>query len=119
MKFLIDAQLPPALAEWLIQRGYEAKAVRSVGLRDAADRELWSLAEKDDWVIVTKDEDFAHMAAGHDQGPQVLWLRIGNAVNRVLFDWLEPLLPQVVIELRAGNRLVEVGHMQPRSEESP
>ena len=35
MRFLVDAQLPPALADWLVERGYEAKAVRDLGLREA------------------------------------------------------------------------------------
>ncbi len=101
----------------MVERGFEAKAIRSIGLRDATDRELWSLARNEDWVIVTKDEDFAEMALVHKDGPQVLWLRIGNSVNRVLFDWLEPLLPQVMAELNAGSRLIEVGPMSTRSEE--
>ena len=37
MKFLVDAQLPPALAHWLRGAGHEAQAVGEVGLRDASD----------------------------------------------------------------------------------
>jgi predicted nuclease of predicted toxin-antitoxin system len=31
MRFLIDAQLPPALARWLAERGHEAVHVVTVG----------------------------------------------------------------------------------------
>jgi predicted nuclease of predicted toxin-antitoxin system len=34
VKLLLDAQLPPALARWLRERGHEALAVREVKLRD-------------------------------------------------------------------------------------
>ncbi len=37
MKFLADAQLPPALARWLVEAGCEAQAVREIGLREADD----------------------------------------------------------------------------------
>jgi len=37
MRFLVDAQLPPGLVQFLEKRGHEAKAVRDVGLREAQD----------------------------------------------------------------------------------
>ncbi len=44
MKFLVGAQLPPALAAWLRGNGYQAPAVREAGLRDATDAAIWSYA---------------------------------------------------------------------------
>ena len=38
----------------------------------------------------------------------MVWLRIGNCTNGVLFAWLEPLLPAITRRLAAGERLVEV-----------
>ncbi len=40
MRFLVDAQLPPALARFLEAQGHEARAVREVGFRDADDAEI-------------------------------------------------------------------------------
>ena len=65
-------------------------------------------AEAGRWVVVTKDEDFAERTLQSQIGPQVLWLRIGNSTNRVLFTWLEPLLPAAIRDLETGHRLVEV-----------
>lgn len=59
MRFLVDAQLPPALARFLEGQGHEARAVRELGLRDADDTAIWTFAERDGRIIVTKDEDFA------------------------------------------------------------
>ena len=40
MKFWIDAQLPPLLADWLAnQFSVEATSLRELGLRDAMDME--------------------------------------------------------------------------------
>jgi predicted nuclease of predicted toxin-antitoxin system len=37
VKFIVDAQLPPALALALRDRGVDAVAVREIGLREADD----------------------------------------------------------------------------------
>jgi predicted nuclease of predicted toxin-antitoxin system len=44
VKFLVDAQLPPALALWLCEAGHEAQAVREAGLREAEDGAIWNHA---------------------------------------------------------------------------
>ena len=63
MRFLIDAQLPPALARLLDEHGHQADHVNQIGPGDAPDRVLWRYALDHDAVIVTKDEDFADMVA--------------------------------------------------------
>jgi predicted nuclease of predicted toxin-antitoxin system len=57
MRFLIDAQLPPALAAWLRRKGHDAAPVRELGMRDADDGAIWSRAAADNAIIVTMDED--------------------------------------------------------------
>ena len=108
MRFLVDAQLPPSLARFLRTLGEEALACRDVGLRDADDGEIWRLAIAGGWCLVTKDEDFAIRRITVTIGPPVVWLRIGNSTNPALFQWLSPLWPNVVQELRIGQGLVEV-----------
>ena len=59
MKFIVDAQLPPALARLLRESGCDASAVREIGLREANDAEIWRYAVQQQAAIITKDEDFA------------------------------------------------------------
>ena len=108
MRFLVDAQLPPALARFLESQGQEAIPVRELLLRDAEDDEIWKEAKRSGYIVVTKDEDFAQMAMRLGPPPQVLWLRLGNTTNRALLSWLEPVLPEVLEALAQGNGLVEV-----------
>lgn len=108
MRFLVDAQLPPSLAWFLVTRGEEAMPCRDAGLQDADDDEIWQFAIAGGWCIVTKDEDFAVRLMTETSGPQVVWLRIGNSTNPALFQWLDPLWANVVRELRMGQGLVEV-----------
>src|SRR5712675_2893386 len=108
MKFLVDAQLPPTLARWLGEHSLSATAVRELGLRDSDDGSIWNFAIDGDWIVLTKDEDFVARCIGNAVAPAVVWLRIGNCTNRVLFAWLEPLLPQITNRLSAGEKFIEV-----------
>jgi predicted nuclease of predicted toxin-antitoxin system len=108
MRFLVDAQLPPALARWLSDRGHDATHVMDHGMTAASDREIWQHAQRSDAIIVSKDEDFANLAALHQDGPRVVWLRVGNTTRHALLAWLATLLPQIEQALASGERLIEV-----------
>jgi predicted nuclease of predicted toxin-antitoxin system len=107
LKFLIDAQLPPALAEWLRGKGHDAVSVRDIGLREADDMAIWTHALAAGAVIVTKDEDFAFLAA-RQAGPAVLWVRTGNLVTRMLLMRFESAWAQTEAYSLEGTRLVEL-----------
>jgi predicted nuclease of predicted toxin-antitoxin system len=108
VKFVVDAQLPPVLAQWLRAAGHEAQAVREVGLRDAEDEAICRYALESGAVVVTKDEDFAKLARGASAAPLVVWLRIGNCSNEQLREWLEPRLPGIVDLIEQGGKVIEV-----------
>lgn len=58
MKFIIDAQLPPALARWIESSGHTAEHVFDIGFNAATDPIIWQRALAEQLVIVSKDEDF-------------------------------------------------------------
>lgn len=108
MRFVIDAQLPPSLASVLRREGHGAVAVRDIGLRDSPDRGIWAHCVQTGEVIVSKDDDFARRVRDTTIGPSVVWLRVGNSSKRALEAWFIPLLPAIIDQLEAGERLVEV-----------
>jgi predicted nuclease of predicted toxin-antitoxin system len=108
MRFLVDAQLPPALARWFGDHGISATAVRDAGFRDSDDGSIWNFVVSGEWTLVTKDEDFVERCIGNPSAPPVVWLRVGNCTNHVLFDWLTPLLPEIKKRLVDGEKLIEV-----------
>lgn len=108
MRFLVDAQLPPALAEWLRMQLHEAWAVRELGLRDAADTLIWDRARADGAIIVTKDEDFADLASRDPTGPAILWVRSGNLLKAPLLARFAAVWPETERQLATGARLVEL-----------
>jgi predicted nuclease of predicted toxin-antitoxin system len=108
VRFLVDAQLPPALARLLNQRGHVAEQVNDIGPGDAPDRELWRYALEHGAVIVTKDEDFANMVAIDAESATVVWVRVGNTRSAVLLAWFEPRIDEIVSLVDAGNRIIEL-----------
>ena len=55
MRFLVDAQLPPALARWLSSEGHDAEHVLDFGFAGAEDGDIWSYAAAHGSVIITKE----------------------------------------------------------------
>jgi predicted nuclease of predicted toxin-antitoxin system len=106
--FLIDANLPPALAAALVQAGHPARHVEEEGLRYADDEQIWNHALECDAVVVTKDEDFPDRCLRSASKPIVVWLRIGNCRNAELLEWFMPLLPEILVRIQFGDRLIEV-----------
>lgn len=63
MRFLVDANLSPRVAERLRSEGHDAVAAREVGLADASDDEILDHAIGDDRVIISHDTDFGSLLA--------------------------------------------------------
>jgi predicted nuclease of predicted toxin-antitoxin system len=108
VKFLVDAQLPPALARFLVEQGYEAAHVADLGLARADDEVIWALAVRKHSIIVTKDEDFAVRRTLNEDGPKIVWIRLGNSTTQQLLRWFSSLLDETVAAIGAGENLIEL-----------
>jgi predicted nuclease of predicted toxin-antitoxin system len=108
VRFLIDAQLPPALARMLSARGHLAEHVTDIGPADASDADLWQYAFEHEAVLVTKDEDFATTVVLGGDVPAVVWVRVGNTRRQALLDWFEPMVDRIVEMVEAGNEFIEL-----------
>jgi predicted nuclease of predicted toxin-antitoxin system len=108
VNFVIDANLPPALARWLASEGHKAHHLDELGKDRATDREIWSFARDRAACIVTRDEDFVLLQALDRSGPPVVWIRIDNPTRRVLLQRLPAIWPAVVSALERGDKIVEV-----------
>lgn len=107
MRFLIDAQLPPRLARRLADIGHEATHVADLGLAEAPDPDIWNSAVERAAILITKDRDFAVARAASDDGPVVIWIRIGNTSNDFLITRLMSSLDAIVDAIERGDTIVE------------
>ncbi len=107
-RFLVDNQLPAAVARWLMAQGCEAEHVLALDLAQSPDQVIWAHAAKAGAVILSKDEDFAQLTYVRPEAVTVVWLRVGNCRTAVLLEKLEQLWPEIAKQLDAGARLIEI-----------
>lgn len=108
MKFLIDNQLPAALAGWLLTKGADAVHVVELELDTATDRRVWDRAATESRIVISKDEDFFHLANRPDDHGRLLWIRIGNCRRTALFALLDTRWSAIEEAFASGQRIVEL-----------
>ena len=109
MTIWVDAQLSPAIAAWITSEfGFEATALRELGLRDANDLDIFHSAREANAVVLTKDRDFVTLLERLGPPPKILWLTCGNTSNESLIRILTETLNLAVELLLSGENLIEL-----------
>jgi len=65
-------------------------------------------AEEQERIIVSKDEDFLHLAYRPESKIRVLWVRLGNCRTAALIEAFEKSWPMVESCLDGGDRIIEL-----------
>ena len=113
MRFILGAQLPPQLAEWLSREfSIQAIAVRELRLSTVADAVLFDFARAEGAVVLSKDSDFVELVHRLGSPPQIVWITCGNVSNRHLREIFAATFVDVLQLLRGGESLVEVSDRQ-------
>jgi predicted nuclease of predicted toxin-antitoxin system len=108
MKFLVDTQLPAALARWLTARGCDAVHVLDRGMGQASDTQLWQDCLTEGRIMISKDEDFFFLASRPGDTGCLLWLRVGNCRRQALLATLEKHWSAIAAAFAAGEQIVEI-----------
>ena len=108
IRFLIDAQLPVALAKRLQALGFEAVYVTDIGLEKASDSVIWQYALTKQFILISKDEDFAQRKILANSSPKTVWVRIKNTRKQALIAWFEGALSEIIRNLENGETLIEL-----------
>lgn len=112
MEIWIDAQLSPSIALWMSNTysQVKAKSVRELGLRDAADQDIFMAAKQQEAVVMTKDVDFLNLLSIHGPPPQVIWITTGNTSNAKMREILQRHFNTIYELLTVGEPLVEISN---------
>jgi predicted nuclease of predicted toxin-antitoxin system len=108
LRAIVDNQLPVALARWLSACGHDVIHVLDLGLERASDIEIWNQAARDDRIVVSKDEDFFHLANRPGDTGRLLWVRVGNCRREALVDLFARHLGAIAAAFDAGQRILEL-----------
>jgi len=106
----VDAQLSPAIVAW-INRTFddiEAESVRSLGLRDATDVEIFEKAKMEDVIVMSKDDDFIQLIEHRGTPPKLIWITCGNTSNAKMREILSKTLLKAKELLESDESIVEI-----------
>jgi len=106
MKFLIDAQLPRRMADWLIKAGFDA--IHTLELPEGnrtSDARIAALSTEQNRILITKDSDFVNEHILNGQPAKLLFVSTGNINNRDLHLLLSHFLTQIHREFQSNSFL--------------
>lgn len=106
MNFLVDAQLPRRVADWLAAAGCDA--IHTLDLPSgnrATDQQVIDVADREQRAVVTKDADFVDSHVLHARPARLLLISTGNISNRELEALMVPLIPDIIREFQAHSFL--------------
>lgn len=96
LQFIVDTQLPPSLADFFREKGYDSTHVVNYPLGAlTSDYEIIEIAKKENRIIVSKDIDFFDYFLLKNYPPAILLLQVGNIKNRELFVFMENNLVEI------------------------
>lgn len=109
MKFLIDAQLPRRFCSWLAATDHDATHTLDLpqGNR-TTDSEILDLAEQENRIVVTKDDDFVQSFLLAGRPPKLLLIATGNISNAALENLIRANLTTITKAFEA-HRFIEIG----------
>lgn len=83
MKIWVDAQLSPAIAQWLTaMQGVEATALRDLGLQDAEDSPIFFAARHQGAIVMSRDRDFVDLVLNTVHRPRSSGSPVGTLRTR-------------------------------------
>jgi predicted nuclease of predicted toxin-antitoxin system len=108
VKFLIDNNLSPLLADALKAAGHDAVHVRNLGMQAAPDEAVLEQARADGQILISADTDFGGLLSrSKARGPSVILIRrlVGRRAQQQAAIILAN-LDQVTEDLTAGAMIV-------------
>jgi predicted nuclease of predicted toxin-antitoxin system len=85
MKFLVDAQLPHRLSQWLQAEGHDSIHTQDLpGGNRTGDTAINDLSMREQRTVITKDEDFVDAFLLRHQPYKLLLVSTGNISNKEL-----------------------------------
>jgi len=89
-EFWLDCHLSPIIAKWLKEEtGYNFKSSYILNLYDLTDIGIYEKAKANSKVIlISKDSDITDLINRYGAPPKLINLKIGNAANRVIYNFI-------------------------------
>ena len=91
MKFLFDENISWRIIKKISKNFPDSIHVSDINDKLITDYHLWEYAKKQDFLIVTFDEDFTDFLMINGFPPKIIWLRCGNTTTQSIAEKLNNL----------------------------
>jgi predicted nuclease of predicted toxin-antitoxin system len=109
VKIWIDAQLSPALANWLTNHfAVEAVRLQELNLIDSSDSAIFNLARNAGAIILTKDRDFVEIGSSPWNSTTCHLDHVRQYANREMMRVLSGKFERACELLASGETMVEI-----------
>jgi predicted nuclease of predicted toxin-antitoxin system len=88
MKLLFEQNISFRIMRLLPDSFTDCRHVRSVGLNDCDDVEIWQFAKRNGFTVLTFDADFLDISILRGFPPKIVWLRTGNLTTSEIAERL-------------------------------
>ncbi|MFW0715607.1 DUF5615 family PIN-like protein [Pedobacter sp. N23S346] len=78
MKLLFDQNISHRIIKLLEADFLACDQIRRLKLENKSDKEIWTFAGQNNFVVVTFDADFYEFSNLYGHPPKIIWLRVGN-----------------------------------------
>ena len=109
MKFLVDANLPRQLSDWLILQGHDSIYTFDFPKQnDTDDSEILDFLDKDPRILVSKDSDFFKSFLLNGRPEKLVFITTGNIFNSDLLSIFHLNFPKILEHLK-NSQVIELG----------
>jgi predicted nuclease of predicted toxin-antitoxin system len=106
VKFIVDAQLPKSLSEFLNEKGFDSiHTLELLQLNNTSDSAIISIAIEQKRVVITKDKDFLESFLLNSKPEKLIIVRTGNITNQLLIKLFQDNIEYIVSLLLKSNLL--------------
>lgn len=87
MNFLCDVHIPIKLSKFLQSKGHSARHVNQLPAKwHTNDSEICAIADQNQWIVITKDEDFRASFLLRRTPRKLIRVSLGNISNDALIE---------------------------------
>ena len=112
MRFIVDAQLPKSLSDFLNQNGHDT--IHTLELPDknkTKDTQILRIANEENRIVISKDVDFLESFLIKSEPRKLILMKTGNISNKYLIKIFENNL-ELIVRMLSRSNLIEVGNTE-------
>tara|TARA_B100001063_G_scaffold247376_1_gene293673 strand:- start:49541 stop:49894 length:354 start_codon:yes stop_codon:yes gene_type:complete len=107
VKFIVDAQLPKSLSDFLKKKGFDSlHTLELPNKNETKDFQIAKLANKEARIVITKDLDFLESYIIKSEPKKLIMVKTGNISNKLLINLFDQHL-DILIKMILRSDLIE------------